>query len=161
MAEINSYYFDDITIENEFRSLLKQRFVEDDVYELYDKEINLIPMDVDLKSKVSLPAVTFSIFQGESINPDDKELQTYIPFTIEVNVYTSGESKVLKNRQLCNIIIQILQSNGPLPSQEYYCRGLRLQENTEVNSLLDSAYRRVIRMSGLCDNNLKLIIRGD
>lgn len=159
MAEINSYYFDDITIENEFRELLKKRFRENDVFNLYNKEINLLPMDSDLKSKVSLPCVTFSIFQGSAINPDDVQLQTYIPFTVEVNVYTSGDSKVLKSRQLCNIIISILQSNGPLDT--YYCRGLRLEENNEVNSLLESAYRRVIRMSGLCDNNLKQIRRGD
>lgn len=159
MAEINSQYFDDITIENEFRELLKKRFRENDVFNLYNKEINLLPMDSDLKSKVSLPCVTFSIFQGSAINPDDVQLQTYIPFTVEINVYTSGDSKVLKNRQLCNIIISILQSNGPLDT--YYCRGLRLEENNEVNSLLESAYRRVIRMSGLCDNNLKQIRRGD
>ena len=88
-------------------------------------------------------------------NEDDTQLQRYTPFTIEINVYTSGDSKVLKNRQLCNIIIAILQSNGPL--QNYYCRGLKLEENSELDSLLDSAYRRVIRMSGLCDNSQKLI----
>ena len=93
--------------------------------------------------------------EQKSINKDDEQIQRYTPFTVEINVYTSGDSKVLKNKQLCNIIISILQSNGKLPN--YYCRGLFLEENTEVNSLLESAYRRVIRMSGLCDNSLKQI----
>ena len=159
MAEINDLYFDDLGLEADFRALLKQRFAEDDVYSLYNKEINFIPMDTDLKSKVSLPAVTFYLFQQQSINRDDEQLQTYTPFTVEINVYTTGDSKVLNNRKLCNIIIQILQSNGAL--EHYYSRGLVLEENTEMNSVIDSAYRRVIRMSGLCINNQKLIIQGE
>ena len=155
MAEINSLIFNDLEVEDDFRWLLKQRFAEDDVYNLYNREINFVPMDSDLKSEVDLPAVTFSLYQNRSINEDDEQLQTYTPFNVEINVYTSGDSKVLKNKQLCNIIIAILQSNGHLPN--YYCRGLHLDENNEVNTLLDSAYRRVIRMSGLCDNSRKVI----
>ena len=155
MAEINNLIFNDIEVEDDFRLLLMQRFVEDDVFNLYKREVNFIPMDSDLKGKIDLPAVTLSLFQGESINDDDSQLQNYTPFTIEIEVYTSGDSKVLKNKQLCNIIIATLQSNGPL--QNYYSRGLKLEENNERDSLLDSAYRRVIRMSGLCDNSQKLI----
>lgn len=155
MAEINNLIFNDLEVENDFRWLLKQRFSEDDVNELYDREVNFIPMDSDLKSEVELPAVTLSLYQQKSINKDDEQIQRYTPFTVEINVYTSGDSKVLKNRQLCNIIIAILQSNGQL--QNYYCRGLALEDNSEVNTLLESAYRRVIRMSGLCDNKQKLI----
>lgn len=156
MAEINNLIFNDIEVEDDFRWLLKQRFAEDDVFDLYNREINFIPMDSDLEGKVDLPAVTLSLFQGESINEDDNQLQRYTPFTIEINVYTSGDSKVLKNKKLCNAIISILQSNGPL--QNYYCRGLKLEENNELDTLLESAYRRVLRLSGLCDNSQKLII---
>lgn len=155
MAEINSFIFNDIQIENDFRWLLKKRFADDDVYNLYNKEINFIPMDSDLSNKVELPAVTFSLYQNSPVNSDDCQIQTYIPFNVEINVYTSGDSKVLKNKQICNMIISTLQSNGKLPN--YYCRGLFLEENNEVNTLLESAYRRVIRMSGLCDNNLNQI----
>lgn len=153
--EFNSLIFNDLEVEDDFRWLLKNRFLEDDVNELYDREINFVPMDTDLMSKVELPAVTISLFQEESLNEDDEQLQRYTPFTVEISVYTSGDSKVLKNRQLCNIIIAILQSNGQLPN--YYCRGLHLEENSEGNTLLESAYRRVIRMSGLCDNERKVI----
>ena len=159
MAEINNLIFNDLEVENDFRLLLKKRFAEDDVYNLYDREINFIPMDSDLSNKVELPAVAFSIFQQQSINRDTEQFQRYTPFTVEINVYTSGDSKVLKNRQLCNIIISILQASGRLPN--YYCRGLMLEDNTEMNTLLDSAYRRVIRMSGICDNSQKIIIQGE
>ena len=155
MAEINSLIFNDLEVEDDFRWLLKQRLAEDDVFNLYDKEINIVPMDSDLRNKVELPAVTFSLYQSISVNPDDEQIQRFTPFTAEINVYTNGDSKVLNNRKLCNIIIAILQSNGQLPN--YYCRGLQLEENSEVNTFLESAYRRVIRMSGLCDNNQKVI----
>ena len=155
MAEINSLIFNDLEVEDDFRWLLKQRFAEDDVYNLYEREINFVPMDSDLTNKTELPAVTLSLFQSKSIYRDTEQVQGYTPFTVEVNVYTSGDSKVLKNKKICNIIIAILQSNGRLPN--YYCRGLELEENREANTLLDSAYRRVIRMTGICDNAKKII----
>ena len=155
MVKVNSLIFNDIEVENDFRLLLKQRFAENDVFKLYKREINFVPMDTDLKNKVELPAVTFYIFPEESVYPDDEQLQNYTPFTAEINVYTSGDSKVLKNRQLCNIIIEILQSRGQL--KNYFCRGLKLEENNEANTPIESAYRRVIRMSGLCENDRKVI----
>lgn len=159
MAEINDLIFNDEEVEDDFRWLLKQRFAEDDAIALYKKEINFIPMDAEIKGKVDLPAVTFSLFQSESLFPDDEQLQRNTPFSVEINVYTNGLNKVRKNKQLCNMIIAIMQSNGELPN--YYCRGLKLESNNEVGTLIDSAYRRVIRMSGLCDNQQKLIKRGE
>lgn len=156
MTEINSLIFENLDVEKDFRWLLKERLSEDDVYELFDKEVNIVSMETDLKQKTSLPAVTLSIFQAQSIQPDDEQIQRYTPFTAEVNIYTSGKGRVEKNIKLTNIIIRILQSCGQLPT--YYCRGLRLESNTEVDSFLDNADRRVIRMSGLCDNSQKLII---
>lgn len=155
MAEINDLIFNDEEVEDDFRYLLEKRFSQDDIYEMFNGELNFVPMDIDQQEEVDLPAVTFYIYQGRPRNKDDEQIQRYTPFTAEVNVYTSGDSKVRKNRQLCNIIIQTLQSNGPLPN--YYSRGLMFEENTETGSMLDSAYRRVIRMSGFCDNKRKLI----
>lgn len=155
--QINTLMFNDILVDSNFRSLLEQRFSEDDAFDLFNKEINLVPFDSDLKELVDLPAVTITVYQSKSLYPDDVQIQQYTPFTVEINVYTSGESKVLNNHKLCNIIIEIMQSNGQL--KDYYCRGLSLEENRPMNTFLDSAYRRIIRMSGLCDNNLKLITR--
>lgn len=154
--EINSLIFENIDVDEDFRWLLKSRFAEDDVFDLFNNEVNLIPFETDLKQKVDLPAVSLSIFQNGVINPDDSQLQTYTPFSVEINIYTSGKDRVLNNAKLANIIIRLLQSNGQMP--RYYCRGLRLEENREVGTFLDNAHRRVIRMSGLCDNARKLII---
>lgn len=149
--------FDNITVEQDFRWLLKQRLKEDDIFNLYKREINLITMDYDLKNKIELPAVDITVFQSRSINPDDTQLQAFTPFTVELNVYTSGKNKVLNNKTIGNAIISVMQSNGQLP--HFYCRGLMLEENRAVGTLTDSAYRTVIRLSGLCDNRLKLIKR--
>lgn len=157
MEEINSLMFDNITVEQDFRWLLKQRFKENDIFNLYKREINLITMDYDLKNKIELPAVDITVFQSRSINPDDTQLQAFTPFTVELNVYTSGKNKVLNNKTIGNAIISVIQSNGQLP--HFYCRGLMLEENRAVGTLTDSAYRTVIRLSGLCDNRLKLIKR--
>lgn len=157
MEEINSLMFDNITVEQDFRWLLKQRFKENDIFNLYKREINLITMDYDLKNKIELPAVDITVFQSRSINPDDTQLQAFTPFTVELNVYTSGKNKVLNNKTIGNAIISVMQSNGQLP--HFYCRGLMLEENRAVGTLTDSAYRTVIRLSGLCDNRLKLIKR--
>lgn len=159
MNEINSLIFNDLEVESDFRWLLEQRFEEPGIIGIFKKKINFISVDFDIKNKIDLPAVSLNIFQGKSIGADDYQMQTNTPFTVEIEVYTSGKNKNINNRKLCNIIIQLLQSNGQLPN--YYCRGLYLEENREVGTLLDSAYRRIIRMSGLCDNNQKLIKRGD
>lgn len=153
--EINSLYFDDVKVENEFRYLLQQMFNEDYIMDLMNDEINFIPMDEDDVSSVDLPAVALRIYPYKPINPDDTQIQTYTPFAMQIDVYTSGKEKVLKNRELCNYIIRLLQSNGPL--KDYYSRGLMIEENRETNTMIDSAYRRTIRMTGLCDNSLKLI----
>jgi hypothetical protein len=156
MTQINSLIFENLDVDNDFRWLLKKRFTEDDVYDLFDSEVNIVSRETDMKEKTSLPAVTLSVYQAASIQPDDEQLQAYTPFTLEVNVYTSGRGRVDKCIKLCNIIIKILQSNGTLP--HYYCRGLTLESNNEVGTFLNNAYRRVIRMSGLCYNNQKIII---
>lgn len=153
--EINSLYFDDLKVENEFRHLLQQMFNEDYIMDLINDEINFIPMDEDDVSSVDLPAVFFRLYQYKPKSPDNEQIQRYTPFAVQIDVYTSGKGKVLKNKELCNYIIRLLQSNGPLI--DYYNQGLMIEENRETNTLIDSAYRRTIRMTGLCDNSLKLI----
>lgn len=155
LGEINSLYFNNVEVDFDFRWLLNQLFNEDEVFNFIGQEINLIPLDIDGNTEVEMPAVTLTVEQSGFINKDDTEIQRYTPFLVEINVYTSGTDRVKNNNYLCNKIICYLQSNGVLP--HYYCRGLRLDENREVNSIIESAYRRVLRFSGLCDNKQKLI----
>lgn len=155
LGEINNLIFNSIEVENDFRELLKLRFAEEDLFYLFNADINFVDMDIDGKTDIELPAVTIEVEQSGYKSKDDFQIQTYTPFLVEINVYTSGSNKVYNNKYLCNEIIKLLQSNGQLP--HYYCRGLRIEENLAVDTLIDSAYRRIIRMSAVCDNELKLI----
>lgn len=158
MSEINSLIFNDIEVENDFRWLLSNLFSEEQFYTLFGSEINFVKMDYVEGKKVDLPAVMINIEQNDFRNKDDTEIQRYTGFRVTIDVYTSGKNKILKNKTLCNEIIKIMQSNGQLP--HYYCRGLSFDSNREVASFVDDCYRRVIVMSGLCDNKQKLI-KGD
>lgn len=154
LGEINTLIFESLDVESDFRELLKLRFAEEDLFNLFG-EITLVEMDFNSKTDVNLPAVTIEVEQSGYELKDDMEIQNTTSFFVEINVYTSGENKVRLNKYLCNEIIKVLQSNGQLP--HYYCRGLKFDENIAMDTVLESAYRRVIRMTGVCDNNLKLI----
>lgn len=153
---LNTLYFNDIQVEDEFRKLISSYLFD---CEIYEEEINLIPIDSDMKGKVYLPAITFDIDIGLPESPDSIESQRYTSFTVSINVYTSGEDRVIKNRKLCNELICLLQSNNKLG--DYFSLGLKFEENRELGSLIDNCYRRVIRLSGICDNERKYISRGE
>lgn len=158
MAEvINSLQFDDIQFEDELRELIQERISEDDVYDIFDKEVNLIPFDDTVKKETQFPAITISVINPipYSQTQEDIQIQPHTSFSVEVNVYTSGENRRRNNRKLSNIIIALLQSNGRLG--EYYNRGLVLKECSELSYDVDNVSRWVIRMSGVCDNRLNLI----
>lgn len=155
MSSINSLYFNDIEVEEDFRSLLSALFSTKEIYSLFGREINFIPIDYVVGKDVDLPAVDFQIIESTTINTDDEQNHRYSEFSVNINVYTSGKNKVLKNRKLCNEIIKTLQSNGAM--EHYYCRGLVLESNNDFNGIVDDCYRRTIIMSGLCDNENKLI----
>ena len=57
--------------------------------------------------------------------------------------------------KLANYIIDILQTSQKL--SHFYCRGLRLEQDRELSSITEGVNRRVIRLSGRCDNNQNLI----
>lgn len=154
---INDLYFDDTVVDGELRKLIESRISDDDVYAIFNREINLLALDDKLSTKTTLPAIVLRV-----VNPvpydetqEDIQIQRNTRFTVELNVYTGGSNKSLNNMKLCNVLIRLLQSSGTLG--EYYCRGLKLQENNEASSLISNTCRRVLRFRGICDNALKLI----
>ena len=153
---LNTLYFDDIEVEKEFRQLISSYLFD---CEIYKEEIMLIPEDSDMKSDVYLPAITFELNVGSPQNSDSLQSQRHTSFSVSINVYTSGEDRVIKNKKLCNELICLLQTNNRLGN--YFNLGLSFEENRQLGSLIDDCYRRVIRMSGVCDNERKYISRGD
>ena len=159
MSEIiNSLIFDDITLEDEFRALISKKIAEDDVYNIFEKEINLVPFDETVSKETTLPAITFEIVDPVPYAPtkEDIQIQRYTSFTVEINIYTSGENRKRNNKQLRNVLVALMQSNGSLGT--FYNRGLVLREDSVLSYEVEKTERRVIRFSGVCNNNTNLIL---
>lgn len=154
---VNTLAFDIDIFELEIRKVLKTYLRKDDVVNYFGSEIYIIPMEVDIVDKSKLPAVEISITNDGSdrITQEDIQIQYANNFTVEINTYTSGENKRLKNIKLSKYIVDILQTSQRLGI--YFNRGLRLMQDREISSIVDGVDRRQIRLSGLCDNNKKLI----
>lgn len=154
---VNTLAFDIDIFELEIRKVLKAYLRKDDVVNYFGSEIYIIPMEVDIVDKSKLPAVEISITNDGSdrITQEDIQIQYANNFTVEINTYTSGENKRLKNIKLSKYIVDILQTSQRLGI--YFNRGLRLMQDREISSIVDGVNRRQIRLSGLCDNNKKLI----
>lgn len=162
MAEtINSLYFDDVNFDKAIRRLVKSRLAEDDIDEMFGKEVKLLTLDAQNDiTKAKLPAVTLQVVNPTpyEMTQEDIQIQAHTRFTVEINVYTSGKNQKIQNMKLCNILLRLMQSNGYIGAHDdYYVRGLKLQENTEVSSLVADTTRRVMRFSGVCDNRTHLI----
>jgi hypothetical protein len=155
-VNLNTLYFDDITVEEEFRKLILEYLFNCDIYE---QEIMLVPMDSDMKTDIYLPAITFDVIVGRPEGSDSEQSQRQTSFSVELNIYTSGEDRVIKNKKLCNELICLLQTNNKLDT--YFNLGLEFEENRELGALIEDCYRRVVRLSGICDNETKYISRGD
>lgn len=155
---INSLIFDDITLEDEFRELISKKISEDDVYNIFGKEIILVPFDETVNKETTLPAITFEIVNPTpyAFTKEDIQIQRHTSFTVEINIYTSGENRKRNNKQLRSVIIALMQSNGSLGT--FYNRGLVLKEDSRLNYEVEKTERRVIRFTGVCDNSTNLIL---
>lgn len=155
---INSLIFDDVTLEDEFRKLISAKISEDAVYDIFGKEINLIPADDTVNKETTLPAITFEIVNPIPYIPtkEDIQIQKYTSFTVEINIYTSGENRKMNNKKLRSVLIALLQSNGSLGT--FYNRGLILREDSRLNYEVEKTERRILRFSGVCDNSTNLIL---
>ena len=155
--ESNTLYFDDEYLDTQFRNIIQQRISEDDIFDIFNKEVYLKPLDDTNNDLTKLPIIEFELYTNSpsESNIDDVQLELYTPFTVEINVYTGGEDKRRNNMKLCNELILTLQQKQPLG--EYFSRGLFKRSNNETTSSIDNVCRRTIRMSGNCDNRLKLI----
>lgn len=154
---INDLQFNIDTFELDIRETLRKYLRQDSVVDYFGSEIYIVPMEVDLVDKSKLPAVEIFITDDGAVREaqEDTQIQYMNDFTVEINTYTTGQDKRQKNIKLANFIVDILQSSQKL--NHYYCRGLRLNQHRELSSITEGVNRRIIRMSGRCDNNQKLI----
>lgn len=153
----NDLQFNIDELDIDIRSTLKKYLRQDDVVNYFGSEIYVIPLELDFVDKSKLPAVEINVSDdGTEINAqEDTQIQYMSNITVEINTYTTGKNKRQDNIKLAKFITNILQTSQKLGN--YYCRGLRLNQDREISSITEGVNRRVLRFSARCDNNLKLI----
>lgn len=158
MTSINSLYLDIETLEDDLRAILKSSLRDKDIINHFGSEIYVVPMNVDITPKTSLPAVYIQLQKNGVYGntQEDIQVEPYSRFDVIVETYTTGDDKRRKNIQLAEIVTAILQTNQQLT--HYYNRGLRLEQQRELSSIIAGVNRVQIRFSGVVDNEHKLIL---
>lgn len=155
--QINSLYLDAELLEDDLRAIIKSAIRNKEVINKFS-EIYLIPMNVDIHPDNRLPAISIEVHKNGvyQSTQEDIQVEPYSQFDVIVETYTNGEDKRRKNIQLAQFVIGILQINQQL--EHFYNRGLRLDQERELSSVVNGVNRRQIRFSGVVDNEHKLIL---
>lgn len=150
---MNELYFNDILLESDLRALIGAKMGEDDMFDLFNGEVNIVPIDTEGKSYSNLNAITLAIVSPSAYltTRDDLEIQNHTMFTVEIEVYTTGKDKIINNKKLCNTLIQLLQK--PQKLKNYFNSGLILEDYAQgLGTMVENTTRSILRFSGLCDN---------
>lgn len=152
---MNSLIFDDIALTEDLRQALDALFRTEEMLRISENGIRLLPCDFNNTDPLpEFPAVGLEVISPSVYEPasDNAEIQGYTSFSVEINIYTSGENRQLNNKRIANAIIALLQSH--LYMSHYSSSGLQLESKEFVTALVDNTSRQVIRMSALCDNSM-------
>lgn len=152
----NSLHFDIELLETDLRDIIKKGIRKKDVIEQFG-EIHLIPIDSDFNSQIKIPAVWIAVQNDGPYAQaqEDIEVEPYSRFSVILETYTNGKNRRTMNMRLARFIENLLQTNQQL--KHYYNRGLRLDYDRELSSVIENANRRQARLSGIVDNASKLI----
>ena len=155
---INDLFLDIEQLEDDFRAILKSSLRNSDIIKHFGSEIYIIPMNVDFTPKTDLPAIYIYLQKNGNYGntQEDIQVEPYSRFDAIVETYTTGDDKRRKNLQLSAMVTRILQTNQQL--NNYYNRGLKLEQQRELSSIVDGVSRIQIRLSGVVDNEHKLIL---
>lgn len=153
----NNLFFDSSLLEDDLRAIIKTAIRTKDSIDAFG-EVHLIPKDSDLNTKTLFPAIYITVIKNGPYTPaqEDVEVEPYSRFSVTVETYTTGSNRRSLNEKLAQFMIYILQTRQQL--NNYYNRGLKLDQERELTSFVDGANRRVIRFSGVVDNASKLIL---
>lgn len=153
----NNLYLDLELLENDLRKIIKSGIKTTSARSEFG-QIHLVPQDADLTTDTKFPAIWITVAKNGPYTPaqEDIEVEPYSRFNVTVETYTSGNNKRTKNVKLAQYITYILQTRQKLDN--YFNRGLRLDQERELTSFIDDVNRRVLRFSGVIDNEHKLIL---
>lgn len=145
----NTLVFDEISLDNKIREILTNLLLSDECYSIFNSDVELNPLDSDVRPDSYFPCVSLAIFDNgaDTTTSDSLQIQNRTKFTIEINAYTSGATKRTDNIKLSKLIEQKLQSE----------LGLRFLQNQEINSEVDAVSRRLLRATNIIDNTTGII----
>lgn len=155
---VNSYNLDLETLEDDLREIIKSTLRNQSIITEFGAEIYVLPMNVDFTSKTNLPAIWLTVERNGTYERTQEDIQVEKDsrFNVIVETYTTGDESKRLNIRLAQYVINILQTNQKL--SHFYNRGLRLEQERELSSIVDGVNRRVIRFAGLMDNEHKVIL---
>lgn len=155
---VNSYNLDLETLEDDLREVIKSTLRNESIITEFGAEIYVLPMNVDFTPKTNLPAIWITVERNGTYEKTQEDIQVEKDsrFNVVVETYTTGDESKRLNIRLAQYVINILQTNQKL--SHFYNRGLRLEQERELSSIVSGVNRRVIRFTGLMDNEHKLIL---
>lgn len=155
---VNSYNLNLETLEDDLRAILKSTLRDSRIREEFGSEVYILPMNVDFTPKTNLPAIWLSVERNGVYGntQEDIQVEPFSRFNVYVETYTTGDENRRLNIKLAQYVINILQTNQQLA--HFYNRGLRLEQEREISSVVSGVNRRRIYFSGLVDNEHSLIL---
>lgn len=154
----NTLYFDELDFYSDLRSLLEEFFANDDIFNIFGKEVKVASIDTDTISAVMTPTVAIDVTSSPyTPTSDSLELQNHSNVYVDINIYTSGEQKNTNNKKLRNLLVAFLQKNMKIG--KYYSEGLLVDYNDFTLSVVTGVSRGLIRFTMLCDNANKYLFR--
>lgn len=149
LENMNTIVFDELKLDNRIRDILNNLLTSDECYLIFDKDIELKPLDSYVKSDSYFPCVTLEIInQGvDTKTSDSLQIQNRTKFSVEINIYTAGNNKKANNIKLSTLIEKELQN----------ILGLKFLQNQEINSQVNEVSRRLLRATNIIDNTTNII----
>lgn len=153
---MNKLYLDEDLLEDDLRKVLRVAIKSDEAKAEFGT-IHLIGKDSDFNQDTHFPAISLSLTKNAPLAnfQTDIDIEPYTRFSVTVETYTSGKNRRSTNIRLAQFVTFVLQLR--LQLDNYYTRGLQLDQEQELSSFVDNVNRRVLRFSGAVDNASKLI----
>lgn len=144
IESLNTVVFDELSLRETIKEFLNSLFTSEECYSIFNSDIDLKPLDSEVRSDSYFPCVTLFVYnQGADTRTSDSlQIQNRTKFTVEINTYTSGNEKKMNNIKFAKIIEQKMQNKF----------GLHFLQNEEVNSEVDAVSRRQLRATNVIDN---------
>ena len=140
----NTLVFDELALDERIRDILTTLLLSDECYDIFNADVDLKPLDSDIRPDSYFPCVRLSIFDDgcDDTTSDNLQIQNRTRITVQIDTFTSGVTKKSDNIKLAKLIEQTLQHE----------LGLKFLQNREVNSEVDFVSRRLLRATNVIDN---------